>query len=188
MNLFSNELMGLKRWHDQSHSHIIKKSKNIVYKNLFFWTLKRGLKIDCYVLNALYVWDAFLCKWIFRIFRLGKCNNLSRKNYNTCGNFLYYLLEDINTLEGSIALAGRHYYTCVFSGGSRPLQTGMQIASLVCQCCVLVYHIVVSLYVWGHPDLPDRHHRGKNFFCYKGKSLAAAGEIFSVMWEESKWG
>ena len=43
------------------------------------------------------------------------------------------------------------------SGGSRPLQTGVQIASLACQCCVLVYHIVVSLYVWlwGHTDLPD---------------------------------
>ena len=26
-----------------------------------------------------------------------------------------------------------------------------------------------------------RHHQGKNFLCYKGKSLAAAGEIFSVM-------
>ena len=55
----------------------------------------------------------------------------------------------------------------------------MQIASLACQCCVLVYHIVVSLYVWGHTDLPDTALSRKKLCywgCYKCISLAVTGK------------
>ena len=60
-----------------------------------------------------------------------------------------------------------------FSGGSRPSQTGVQIASLACQCCVLVYHIVVSLYVWGHTDLQE-----KTFSVIKGKVWLPQAKVF----------
>ena len=58
----------------------------------------------------------------------------------------------------------------VVSGGSRRLQTGVQIASLACQCCVLVYHIVVSLCVRPHRFTRHGIIEEKNFLC------------FSVMW------
>ena len=61
---------------------------------------------------------------------------------------------------------------------TRPLQTGVQIASLACQCCVLVYHIVVSLLVRPHRFTRHDIIEEKTFSVIKGKVWLPQAKFF----------